>query len=84
MKTKTLAVDSARYLDGLRLEIQFSDGTQRVLDFRPSIERQQIPDYQAYLNPEKFKEFKIEAGNVGWGEDWDLVYPVWKLYEGMV
>mgnify|MGYP002777923336 CR=1 FL=1 len=84
MKTETLAIDSARYLDDLRLELRFSDGTVRALDFRPSIERQQVPEYRVYLDPEKFKEFKIESGNVVWGEDWDLVYPVWKLYDGLI
>jgi len=84
MKTKSLAVASARYLDDLRLELNFSDGTVRTVDFRPSIERQHVPEYGDYLDPEKFKEFKIEAGNVVWGEDWDLVYPVWKLYEGVI
>lgn len=84
MKTETLAVTSARYVDGLRLELRFSDGAVRILNFRPSIERQQVPEYRAYLDPEKFKKFKIEAGNVVWGEDWDLVYPVWKLYEGLI
>ena len=84
MKTKTLAIASARYLDDLRLEIQFTDGTQRVIDFRAAIERQETPEYRAYLDPEKFRQFKLEAGNVVWGEDWDLVWPVWKLYEGTV
>jgi hypothetical protein len=84
MKTETLAVTSARYVDDLRLELRFSDGAVRTLDFRPSIERQHVPEYRAYLDPLKFKEFKTEAGNVVWGEDWDLVYPVWKLYEGLV
>ncbi|MCY7351212.1 MAG: DUF2442 domain-containing protein [Cytophagaceae bacterium] len=84
MKTKTMAVESARYLDGYRLEIQFSDGQTRIIDFRASIERQEVPEYRVYLDPEKFKQFAIEGGNVVWGEDWDLVYPVWKLYEGVV
>lgn len=84
MKTQTLAVESARYLDEYRLEIQFSDGETRIVDFRASLERQQVPEYRAYLDPEKFRQFTIENGNLVWGEDWDLVYPVWKLYEGIV
>lgn len=82
---KNVEVKSARYLDGYRLEIQFSDGETRIVDFRISLERQQVFGYRrTYLDPEKFRQFTIENGNIMWGEDWDLVYPVWKLYEGTV
>jgi hypothetical protein len=84
MKMRTLTVSSTRYLHDLRLELQFTDGTVRELDFRPALERQEIPEYRAYLDPEKFKQFRLEAGNVVWGDDWDLVWLVWKLYEGVV
>lgn len=27
-----------------------------------------------------FKKFKIEYGNVVWGKDWDMIFPVYDLY----
>lgn len=31
-----------------------------------------------------FKKFKIEKGNIVWGEDWDLIFPIEQLYNGKV
>lgn len=47
MKTQTFAITSAQYVGDLRLELHFTDGTVRTVDFRPSIERQEVPEYRA-------------------------------------
>lgn len=37
-----------------------------------------------YLDPKKFKKFTIENGNLVWGKNWDLIFPIELLYAGKV
>ena len=79
-----LAVVEARYLGDLSLELFFSDGAQRQLDFAPFLKSHPHPQYSRYLHPRYFKHFSIENGNVVWGKNWDLVFPVEQLYSGQL
>jgi len=31
-----------------------------------------------------FKKFKLEMGNIVWGKNWDMVFPVYNLYKGKI
>ena len=42
------------------------------------------PQYNKYLDPDLFRTFVIDDGNVVWGDDWDLIFPVENLYSGSV
>jgi hypothetical protein len=42
------------------------------------------PQYNKYKKPENFKRFKIENGNIVWGKDWDMIFPVYDLYTGKI
>ncbi len=79
---KPLSVTAARYLDTYRLAVTFSDGTTQEIDFAPVLDQFGPTDYRAiYRQSEHFRAFTIENGNLVWGQDWDLVFPVWKLHQ---
>jgi len=40
--------------------------------------------YDKYLDPRKFNRFAIENGNIVWGKNWDLIFPVEQLHAGVV
>jgi len=40
------------------------------------------PQYNKYLDPALFRTFTVDDGNIVWGEDWDLIFPVENLYMG--
>lgn len=40
--------------------------------------------YDKYLDPDVFRTFAIENGNVAWGDDWDMIFPVEILYSGRI
>ena len=42
------------------------------------------PQYNKYLDEAEFEKFTIDDGNIVWGEDWDLVFPVEQLYSGVI
>ena len=77
-----LAVTAACYLADYRLAVSFSDGTTQEIDFAPVLDQFAPADYRAvYRQPAQFRAFAIENGNLVWGADWDLIFPVWKLHQ---
>ena len=77
-----LNIVSAKYVAPLSVELQFSDGTVKIVDIGSFIKAHPHPQYNSYLDEKKFKRFKIEMGNIFWGKNWDLVFPISALYNG--
>ena len=77
-----LNIVSAKYVAPLSVEMQFSDGTVKIVDIGSFIKAHPHPQYNSYLDEKKFKRFKIEMGNIVWGKNWDLVFPISALYNG--
>jgi hypothetical protein len=81
---KAVQVESAKHIEGYKLEIHFSDHSIKVVDFSTFLNSNQHPVYNQYKNLRSFKRFRVESGNVVWGKDWDLIFPVSQLYQGKV
>ena len=62
-----------------RIRLTFDDGTAQVIDFKPFLQRSQHPDIRAYLDVARFAAFRIEYGELVWG-DYDLCFPIVDLY----
>ena len=67
---------------GLRIQLVFNDGGSSIADIGDFIRRHPHPQYNKYLDPKKFRTFTIEGGNVVWGRNWDLIFPVEQLRAG--
>ncbi|MDR2675602.1 MAG: DUF2442 domain-containing protein [Opitutaceae bacterium] len=81
--TDSITVVSARHLDGHRLEVVFSDGLRREIDFKPFLDRFAHPDYDRYLDVVEFKKFKITDGNINWN-DRHMIFTMDSLHKGQV
>ncbi len=68
----------------LTICLHFSDNSTQVVDVGDFIRRHPHPQYNKYLDPKKFKRFTIENGNVVWGKNWDLVFPIEQLHAGEI
>jgi hypothetical protein len=79
-----IAVVDAAYKGNLEVEIVFNDRNRVTIDFSSFFETHSHPQYNKYKKPEQFKKFKIENGNLVWGKDWDMIFPVWSLYNGTI
>lgn len=66
----------------LKVEITFNDQKLSRVDVGNFIRRHPHPQYNKYLDPKKFKRFSIENGNVVWGKNWDMIFPIEQLYAG--
>ena len=73
---------SAEDAGNLCVRLTFNDGHQSVVDIGEFIRKHPHPQYNKYLNPALFSTFVLDDGNVVWGEDWDLIFPVENLYVG--
>ncbi len=80
---QVIEVVKAEYVDGYRLALTFADGTWRIVDFAPFLERARNPMATQYRKLEKFKQFKIVNGNLNWN-DYEMIFPVAQLYAGMI
>ncbi len=79
-KEEALLITHAFYLGNHTLLLQFSNGIQKRLDFLPLLRQYAKGDYATYLNKEKFKRFILANGNISWGKNEDIIFPVLFLY----
>ena len=66
-------ITKAENAGNLTISLTFSDNTTRVVDIGDFIRR-----------PRKFSHFTIDSGNVVWGKNWDLIFPIEQLYAGVI
>lgn len=77
-----ITISSAQYVAPLSVSLLFSDGTTQTVDVGNFIRKHPHPQYNSYLNEKKFKRFQLESGNIVWGKNWDLIFPIENLYAG--
>jgi hypothetical protein len=78
-----LEIVQVKYLTGYVLRLTFKDGTVRRVDFEPFLRHSQHPAIRAYLDLAKFKSYRLEHGDLLWG-DYDLCFPMADLYHGVI
>jgi hypothetical protein len=76
-----IAIRSAKYIGDFAIRVFFSDGFNRLVDFKPFLETSLHPSIRKYLDEDRFKQFEIVDGNLNWN-DYDLIFPIDDLYEG--
>lgn len=83
MRPRILTITDAEYLDAYRIKLQFADGVEQIVDFLPFLVNSGHPALRAYLDPQYFREFRIESGDLVWG-DYDLCFPISDLRRNRV
>lgn len=81
---ETISIIKAEYAGNLSVKIWFDDDTSQIINIGEFIKKHPHPQYNKYLDEKRFKQFKIENGNVVWGNNWDLIFPIDQLYNGVV
>lgn len=80
---KIIKIQNAVYIEGFKIELKFDDGTTKTIDFTEFLDSATNPLTKKFHNPEEFKKFKLEYGDLVWG-DYELCFPVWDLYTGNI
>jgi hypothetical protein len=79
---KNITVVGAKYIEGYKVSVFFSDNTSKDIDFGAFLMAHPHEQWNKYKNLTNFKKFKIEQGNIVWGRNWDIIFPVQNLYIG--
>lgn len=82
--SRALSITKARYAGSLSVELFFSDNTSKVIDIGTFIRKHPHPQYNKYQDEQEFQCFTIEEGNIVWGKDWDLIFPIEQLHAGHI
>ena len=75
----TINITTAEQVGDYALRLSFDDGTVQTVDFKPFLSLSRHPAIRAYLKPDRFAGFRIEYGELVWG-DYDLCFPIADLY----
>lgn len=79
-----IMITEAHSVGNLTIEMKFNDNTIQRVNIGEFINRHPHPQYDKYLDEAEFMKFSLDDGNIVWGEDWDLVFPVEQLYAGAI
>ena len=81
-KEKNLIITDARYVHDFSLALTFNTGKCRIVDFLPLFQKYVKGNNLIYFAPERFKKFILKNGNIYWGRNEDVIFPVQLLYSG--
>jgi len=81
--TDYVEITEAKYLSGYRIRLSFNDGVVREVDFGPFLAKARNPDTTDYQDPKKFKKFRIQDGDLVWG-DFQMIFPIMDLHRGKI
>jgi hypothetical protein len=79
MNAKAINIVQVEKVGKYRLRLVFDDGTQQEVDFEPFLTHSLHPDIRAYLEESRFDTYRLEHGELVWG-DYDLCFPIQDLY----
>lgn len=79
MTPNIINIVSADQAGDCRIRLRFDDGVEQIVDFKPFLSRAQHPEIRAYLDPVRFASFRVEFGELVWG-DYELCFPIVDLY----
>jgi len=82
-KKMVISITHADYKGNYRIQMEFSDGVTRVIDFENFLKKAKNSMTQKYLDKMLFSSFSLEYGDIIWN-DYEMCFPVWDLYEGRV
>ncbi len=83
MTPATINIVTVEQTGDFQLRLQFDDGFEQTVDFKPFLMRALHPDIRAWLDPVRFSKYRLEYGELVWG-DYDLCFPVIDLYRNQI
>lgn len=75
-KEEDITILAARYISDFSIAVSFSSGRTQLVNFLPLFEKYVKGDNLKYFAPERFKKFIVKNGNIYWGRNEDVIFPV--------
>jgi hypothetical protein len=83
MSDPEINISSVEWDGEYRIRLRFDDGSGQTLDFVHFLSQSRHPDIRAFLDQQRFSAFRVEYGNLLWG-DFDLCFPIMDLYHDRI
>lgn len=83
MNSRVINIVSATQIGKYQLRLSFDDQTTQDIDFGHFLSQSQHPEISAYLNEARFNAYRLEYGELVWG-DYDLCFPIIDLYNNQI
>ncbi len=81
-KEKNLVITASHYVQDFSLAFTFNTGECRIVDFLHLFQKHVKGNNLIYFAPNRFKKFIVKNGNIYWGRNEDVIFPVQFLYSG--
>ncbi len=78
-----ISIDKANYKGDYVINLRFSDGVERDIDFSNFLLNAKNPMTKRYRDKELFKSFTIDYGDLIWN-DYEMCFPIWDLHKGKI
>lgn len=78
-----LKIESAIYVSDYTIQLQFSDGTEKLVNFGPFLSKSLYPSIHKYLDKSLFSTFDLIDGNLNWN-GYNLIFPICDLCKGKI
>ncbi len=78
-----ISIDKAEYKGDYIINLKFSDGVERDIDFGGFLKKAKNPMTKKYLDKELFRSFTLNYGDLIWN-DYEMCFPIWDLHEGRI
>lgn len=78
-KKESIAITSARYVHDFTIDLSFTNGKTNLFDFLPLFQEHVKGENIKYFAPQSFKKFIIKNGNIYWGRNEDIIFPLYIL-----
>jgi len=78
-----VSINNADYKGDYVINLRFSDGIERDIDFSNFLHNAKNPMTKKYLDKELFRNFTIDYGDLIWN-DYEMCFPIWDLHEGRI
>ena len=75
-----MKIERAYYLCEYCILVFFSNGKQKIINFQPLLLKYAKGHYSKYLKQTLFTKFQVANGNISWGKNEDIIFPVSFLY----
>jgi hypothetical protein len=77
---KDLSIIKANFLVDYNVLLSFSNGKQKIINFQPLFLKYAKGHYSKYLSQTLFAKFQVVNGNIFWGKNEDIIFPVSFVY----
>jgi hypothetical protein len=80
----SLEITKAIHVKEYKVELHFNDNSKRVFDFQEAFDKYAKGDCTKWRSRRNFVRFKVVQGNIVWGVNWDIVFPLYQLHNGRI